>query len=85
MFDLQGVTVRHHDPEWIQTLTSDFETVALDQINVVTMNGNPAKALQFGLKQAAPDLKHLDLPRPFRLLHLFVMTLMRLRVCQTVM
>ena len=64
MFDLpEGVTVRHHDPEWIQTLTSDFETVALDQINVVTMNGNPAKAFQwFGLKQAAPKLKNLDLP-----------------------
>lgn len=58
VFDLtEGVTVRHHDPEWIQTLTSDFETVALDQINVVTMNGNPAKAFQwFGLKQATPEV-----------------------------
>jgi ubiquinone/menaquinone biosynthesis C-methylase UbiE len=54
VFDLpEGVTVRHHDPEWIQTLTSDFEMVALDHIDVVTMNGNPAKAFQwFGLKPA---------------------------------
>lgn len=55
VFDLpEGVTVRHHDPEWIQTLTSDFETVALDHIDVITMNGNPANAFQwFGLK---PDV-----------------------------
>ena len=52
VFDLpEGVTVRHHDPRWIETLTRDFETVALDQIEVLTMNGNPAKAFQwFGLK-----------------------------------
>lgn len=52
VFDLpEGVTVRHHDPEWIETLTSDFEMVALDHIEVLTMNGNPAKAFQwFGTK-----------------------------------
>ena len=52
VFDLpEGVTVRHHDPKWIETLTSDFNTVALDHIEVVTMNGNPAHAFQwFGLK-----------------------------------
>jgi SAM-dependent methyltransferase len=51
VFDLpEGVTVRHHDPKWIETLTSDFTTVALDEIEVVTMNGNPAKAFQwFGI------------------------------------
>lgn len=54
VFDLpEGVTVRHHDPRWIETLTSDFELVALDDIEVVTMNGNPAKAFQwFGLNAA---------------------------------
>ena len=51
VFDLpEGVTVRHHDPKWIETLTSDFEMVALDELEVVTMNGNPAQAFQwFGL------------------------------------
>jgi SAM-dependent methyltransferase len=51
VFDLpEGVTVRHHDQEWIETLTSDFTTVALDAIEVVTMNGNPARAFQwFGI------------------------------------
>ena len=51
VFDLpEGVTVRHHDPRWIETLTSDYTMVALDEIEVVTMNGNPAKAFQwFGI------------------------------------
>jgi SAM-dependent methyltransferase len=51
VFDLpEGVTVRHHDPKWIETLTSDFEMVVLDDVDVVTMNGNPAQAFQwFGL------------------------------------
>lgn len=53
VFDLpEGVTVRHHDPDWITTLTSDFEQVALDEIEVLTMNRNPAHAFQwFGLKR----------------------------------
>jgi ubiquinone/menaquinone biosynthesis C-methylase UbiE len=53
VFDLpEGVTVRHLDPKWIETLTRDFTMAALDQIEVVTMNGNPAKAFQwFGLKR----------------------------------
>ena len=52
VFDLpEGVTVRHHDPTWIETLTKDFDTLAVDHLDVVTMNGNPAKAFQwFGLK-----------------------------------
>lgn len=53
VFDLpEGVTVRHHDPHWIDTLTGDFDKVALDHIEVVTMNGHSAKAFQwFGLKR----------------------------------
>jgi len=54
VFDLpEGVTVRHHDPTWIEILTTDFNRVALDDIDVLTMNGNPAKAFQwFGLREA---------------------------------
>ena len=53
VFELpEGVTVRHHDPRWIDTLTQDFDAIALDQIEVVTMNGHPAQAFQwFGTKQ----------------------------------
>jgi SAM-dependent methyltransferase len=56
VFDLpEGVTVRHHDPKWIEMLTHEFKMVALDELEVVTMNGNPAQAFQwFGLK-ACPD------------------------------
>lgn len=55
IFDLpEGVTVRHHDPCWVEQLTRDFQTVALDNIDVRTMNGNPAKAFQwFGRKQVS--------------------------------
>lgn len=53
VFDLpEGVTVRHHHRGWIETLTQDFDAVAVDDIDVVTMNGNAAKAFQwFGLKR----------------------------------
>jgi SAM-dependent methyltransferase len=52
VFDLpEGATVRHHDPRWIQELTRDFDTLALDQLEVVTMNGHAAKGFQwFGMK-----------------------------------
>jgi SAM-dependent methyltransferase len=54
VFDLpEGVAVRHHDPRWIETLTKDFDSLALDHINIQTMNGNPAKGFQwFGLKRS---------------------------------
>ena len=53
MFALpEGVTVRHHDRRWIEELTLDFDELALDDIDVQTMNGNPAKGFQwFGLKR----------------------------------
>ena len=53
VFDLpEGVTVRHHDPKWIDTLTKDFDMLAVDHLEVVTMNGNPANAFQwFGAKR----------------------------------
>ncbi len=53
VFDLpEGVTVRHHDPRWIEELMHDFETIAVDDIEVRTMNGNPAGGFQwFATKQ----------------------------------
>ena len=63
VFDLpEGVTVRHHDPRWIESLTSDFHTAALDHIEVVTMNGNPAQAFQwFGLKPPHKTIHRLHI------------------------
>lgn len=52
VFDLaEGVTVRHHDPEWISRLTAGYHPVALDHLEVETMNGHRASAFQwFGLR-----------------------------------
>lgn len=52
VFDLpEGVTVRHHDRRWIETLTEHYELVALDEIEVITMNGHSALGFQwFGRK-----------------------------------
>jgi SAM-dependent methyltransferase len=52
VFDLpEGVTLRHHDPDWIDHLTRAFDRVALDDLIVLSMNGHPAKAFQwFGRK-----------------------------------
>lgn len=52
VFDLpEGVTVRHHDRRWIETLMHEYEAVALDDVHVQTMNGHPARGFQwFGLK-----------------------------------
>jgi len=51
VFDLpEGVTVRHHERSWIESLTKQYEVVGLDEIQIHTMNGNPATAFQwFGL------------------------------------
>jgi SAM-dependent methyltransferase len=55
VFDLpEGVTVRHHDRRWIETLTSQFEVLSLDETQVTTMNGHSAHGFQwFGRKPSA--------------------------------
>ena len=58
VFDLrEGVTVRHHERAWIETLTRGYESLALEEIAVQTMNGRPATAFQwFGRK--SPDARN---------------------------
>jgi SAM-dependent methyltransferase len=53
VFDLQeGVTVRHHDRDWIEEVTNGYELLAMEDIQVLTMNGHPAVAFQwFGRKR----------------------------------
>jgi hypothetical protein len=47
-FDLsEGVTVRHHKRPWIEDLTKGFELRALDEIQVMTMNGHLSRAFQW--------------------------------------
>jgi ubiquinone/menaquinone biosynthesis C-methylase UbiE len=52
VFDLpEGVTVRHHDPLWIESLLHQYELLALDEVEVHTMNGHATAAFQwFGRK-----------------------------------
>ena len=52
VFELpEGVTVRHHDRQWIESLLHGYELLALDEVEVQTMNGNPTSAFQwFGRK-----------------------------------
>src|SRR5439155_12126115 len=48
VFDLsEGVTVRHHEPKWIEELTNGYELQALEEIQVQTMNGHPSSAFQW--------------------------------------
>ncbi len=56
VFDLcEGATVRHHERQWVEQLTAGFDEVALDEIQVLTMNGHPATAFQwFGRRVMTP-------------------------------
>jgi SAM-dependent methyltransferase len=48
IFDLpEGVTLRHHDPAWIEHLTRPFDRVALEDVDVSTMNGHTARGFQW--------------------------------------
>ncbi|MBI4479160.1 MAG: methyltransferase domain-containing protein [Acidobacteria bacterium] len=43
----EGVTLRHHSRQWIERLTDQFDQVAVEDIEVITMNGHPALAFQW--------------------------------------
>lgn len=43
----EGVAVRHHRPEWVETLLARWERIALDDIRVTTMNGHEAAGFQW--------------------------------------
>ena len=53
VFELSdGAILRHHDRKWIAELFSIFNTIGMIDLDVVTMNGNKAKAFQyFGQKK----------------------------------
>jgi SAM-dependent methyltransferase len=47
----EGVTFRHHTKEWISELLEKFTILDEKQIEVITMNGQKAKAFQLLLKK----------------------------------
>jgi SAM-dependent methyltransferase len=57
VFELpEGVVLRHQEPRSFETLTTGYETLALDHLTLDTMNGHQAKGFQwFGRKSGAID------------------------------
>jgi hypothetical protein len=48
IFELEeGVVLRHHDMNWIDSLTASYEKIHLSRSQVTTMNGHPATAFQY--------------------------------------
>ena len=43
----EGVVVRHHQPDWIEDLTSAFEKLEYEPFEVTTMNRNISAAFQY--------------------------------------
>ena len=43
----EGAVVRHHSREWLQSLTHDLETLKVDQVDAMTMNGHAIRALRY--------------------------------------
>lgn len=43
----EGVAVRHHSEDWIQSLTGAFDRLKYEVFTVMTMNGNTAAAFQY--------------------------------------
>jgi SAM-dependent methyltransferase len=48
VFELpEGAVVRHHDRAWVKSLLSRFETLAMEDIEVTTMNGHHSLGFQY--------------------------------------
>lgn len=48
IFELpDGAVLRHLDPDWFDRLTRRFECLERFELDVITMNGNPARAFQY--------------------------------------
>jgi hypothetical protein len=48
VFELEeGVVLRHHDMNWITSLTGSYENIHLSHSQVTTMNGHQAMAFQY--------------------------------------
>jgi ubiquinone/menaquinone biosynthesis C-methylase UbiE len=43
----EGVVVRHHDEQWIRSLTAAFDLIQYEPFIVTTMNGNRSAAFQY--------------------------------------
>ena len=66
VFELEpGVTFRHLPRTWVEELMSGFAPLGFVEIDVKTMNGNPAKAFQYwDASEAAPQTVEGRAPAP---------------------
>jgi hypothetical protein len=46
-----GAVVRHHDRDWLALLLSGFDPIQSAEIDVHTMNGHPARAIQWLMRK----------------------------------
>lgn len=53
-----GGVFRHHDMSWISSLLSSFNVINKENMDVATMNGNPAKVFQI-MAQKQPSSQNL--------------------------
>jgi len=63
-----GCVVRHHDMAWVHELLTSFTPISERELEVLTMNGNPAKVFQMVVRkrevlkgksvEAALDIRH---------------------------
>lgn len=49
----EGAVLRHHDRPWFDSLLAGFEPLLWSEFQVVTMNGNPARAFQWAGRKSA--------------------------------
>jgi SAM-dependent methyltransferase len=67
VFDLsEGPTVRHHSRERIEELTKGYDLVALDEIQVMTMNGHPSNGFQWFGRRAPSGVRETSAVRSAR-------------------
>ncbi|UCE61268.1 MAG: class I SAM-dependent methyltransferase [Phycisphaerales bacterium] len=51
----EGVVMRHHSREWIDTLLLGYRRLAYKELTVTTMNGHSAKAFQWLGRKVGPE------------------------------
>ncbi len=61
----EGVVVRHHSEDWIQSLTEAFDRLEYEPFTVTTMDGNTSATLQYlgRLRGAFPVCRIGSIPR----------------------
>ena len=58
VFELEeGITMRHHTRDYLARLASSFETISVQEFQVVTMNGHQSRAIRMILQKPPRNLR----------------------------